>query len=284
MSIIQSQKKNPLNNDKRTPLSEDSVADAEENDHISPNQTWPRKDNQSPIIESLTKDDFSPSNDEARATTPIIRNNSQPPLTFSKTDLDPLNNINNYPLNLISSPAKKTLNHSSNDNPRNSPLTADSLSTHTQPNDKRPNSEKIKPRSHSWPPSPTAISNSFWPLIRNRPKFSSSSSTSISEPTYPPGFEDQIPPSLKAQHAKKRARKLKKKIIKRAQSTTKYQSQPNPPEPTLSQNGSTQCISTKEVIDLGMQLGLNFNGPLSVLHSKIGEILERQQKDWANIH
>lgn len=39
-------------------------------------------------------------------------------------------------------------------------------------------------------------------------------------------------------------------------------------------------LIASEIIELGLNLGMNFSGPLSDLHEKIMEVLARQEQDW----
>lgn len=53
--------------------------------------------------------------------------------------------------------------------------------------------------------------------------------------------------------------------------------QKNQPPPFLTEHNNS--VAT-EIIELGLKLGMNFNGPLSELHDQIVSILARQQHDW----
>ena len=131
------------------------------------------------------------------------------------------------------------------------------------------------------------LSNTFSPLRRKPEPKSMSTSSSISGPSIPPGFENFIPSPVKTLREKRRTKKLQKKKERRQRnlmtkspqkkpthSSTPSSSAPNP-------NESVDSIAA-EIIDLGLKMGMNFNGPLSELHNKIRCILTRQNQDWAN--
>lgn len=116
------------------------------------------------------------------------------------------------------------------------------------------------------------LSNSFIPLRKPSHNSSSnhpSSSTSTSSPSIPPGFENFIPPPLKAQREQKRLRKIQKKRMRRQEALSR--------NPLSSQDTDHNNTIADEIIELGLKLGMNFNGPLSDLHGQILAILSRQQ-------
>ena len=111
-----------------------------------------------------------------------------------------------------------------------------------------------------------------------------SSSPSVSGPSIPPGFEDFIPSPLKIQHEKKRLKKIHKKREKRKRATSLKPANSTPiPSSTLLIQKESFDSTAAEIIELGIKMGMNFQGPLSELHSKIRNILIRQKQDWTSI-
>ena len=126
-------------------------------------------------------------------------------------------------------------------------------------------------------------SNTFNPLIRKSQAQSQLgsflSSPSTSSPSIPPCFEDFIPPPLKAQHEQRRLQKRLKKKFKKRFSSTSSSNPPLPPSPYPNPKKSHENTAS-EIIELGLQLGMNFSGELSELQEKIVGILSRQEHDW----
>ena len=126
-------------------------------------------------------------------------------------------------------------------------------------------------------------SNTFNPLSKpsqkNLTSNSLSSSTSTSNPSIPPGFEDFIPSPLKEYRDQRKMRKLKKKKM-RKQASLSSQKSPHLSHPSHTQLANQNEATATEIIELGLKLGMNFKGPLSELHGKIMDILARQKEDW----
>ena len=127
------------------------------------------------------------------------------------------------------------------------------------------------------PAIPTA--NNFLPLMRPTQKTSAtnslSSSTSTSSPSIPPGFEDFIPSPLKEFREQRKIRKTQKKKMRRQASLASQTSHSSHDHPY-----NQRKAIANEIIELGLKLGMNFNGPLSELHGRIMDILARQKEDW----
>ena len=90
---------------------------------------------------------------------------------------------------------------------------------------------------------------------------------------FPPGFEEEIPISLKNKHAEKRA----KKAMQKAQKPPKHLKKPPltcpcPSPPSQPIQPSIE-INTENYLILAGQLGLTFDGPPSVLQIRIDKIL-----------
>lgn len=122
-------------------------------------------------------------------------------------------------------------------------------------------------------------SNNFFPLMRPSQKTSAtnsfSSSTSTSSPSIPPGFEDFIPSPLKEFREQRKIRKTQKKKMRRQASLASQTSHSSHDHPY-----NQRKAIANEIIELGLKLGMNFNGPLSELHGRIMDILARQKEDW----
>lgn len=129
------------------------------------------------------------------------------------------------------------------------------------------------------------VSNTFSPLARKPPSKPSSkqpsSSSSISGPSIPPGFENFISPSLKAHNDRKKFKKHQKRKEKKRAFMERITSQSTPTFPNHKPKPPHDKTAS-EIIELGLQLGMEFNGPLSELHDKIMGILCHQQDDWRN--
>lgn len=123
---------------------------------------------------------------------------------------------------------------------------------------------------------PINLSNYYGPLSRKAK--SNSTTSSLSELPFPPGFEATIPSPQKAKHEKRRMKKIQK-IQKKAR---KIHFADDPVTSTsLSHEPNKNLMSASDIIELGAKLGLQFNGPLAQLHKRIDDILRRQQADWA---
>lgn len=159
------------------------------------------------------------------------------------------------------------LNHTSSPQPNNSDLSLNYYNpTHY------PGSADISQLNHQSSSQPNTQTLS-------QPKSISSSPTS-SSPSVPPGFEAFIPSPLKLQREQKRLKKLQKRKRGKRSFSTHNQSLPPPPPPINQNERPSHGLIASEIIDLGLNLGMNFSGPLSDLHEKIMEILSRQEKDW----
>lgn len=182
----------------------------------------------------------------------------------------------------ISGPNLSLLKLQSSPNPVTSPIahktTSKSPPLPKAQNGKSPQSQTSKQKSSFLYNNPQIpLSNSFIPLSKTSKNSSSlhpSSSNSTSTPSIPPGFEDFIPSPLKTQREQKRLRKIQKKKMRRQASIS---SQKTPPSHPLAKQN--HLIAT-EIIELGLQLGMDFSGPLSELHNQIIAILARQQEAW----
>ena len=109
-----------------------------------------------------------------------------------------------------------------------------------------------------------------------------SSSSSLSGPLFPPGFENFIPLSVKEARQKKRARKLKRKAKKQKAIALSLQKQTskqhNPPEQDL----NFARITSKDVLDLANTIGFAFDGPVEDLLARIDEVLLNQRRDFGD--
>lgn len=147
----------------------------------------------------------------------------------------------------------------------------------TSPNYPKPTSYGLHSESspvHNQPsPSPIPLTNRFKSLLR--PKTSNSSSSSLSGPIYPPGFEPKIPFNIiRINDTKKKKKKQKKKhpdllLLKPNQSKL-------PPIAST----SLEEISTSSIMVLAEKLQLQFDGPASDLEARIDEILRQQKSNW----
>lgn len=184
------------------------------------------------------------------------------PSPRSETSLPSLSN-----LNIIPSPTKSPT--------FSKPTTTVSLNT----------SPQTKTNGNSFPycNPPIISANPFSPISGKNSSKPNSSSDSISGPSVPPGFELFIPSPLKALRESQRARKLQKKKDKRRISSSQSKSHTHHPSPPPPFSESYDAIAT-EIIELGLKMGMNFNGPLSDLQSKIKGILMRQNQEWASSH
>ena len=109
-----------------------------------------------------------------------------------------------------------------------------------------------------------------------------SSSSSISGPSIPPGFENFIPSPLKELNERKKLKKAQKKKNKQDLSPELNKPIPNLPlSPSHKRNLHDDTAT--EIIELGLQLGMNFNGSLTELHEKIKDILCRQEAEWRSV-
>lgn len=115
--------------------------------------------------------------------------------------------------------------------------------------------------------SPLPLQNKYAPL--RKPKANSISSTSISGPLFPPGFENLIPSPTKKAFTKKREKKHQKKKEK-----TKSKSSP-PLLPSTRQFP----ISALEVLQFADEVGLMFDGPRYELENRIKQILSRHKAE-----
>ena len=124
--------------------------------------------------------------------------------------------------------------------------------------------------------------NNSSPKNKNTTLKSQSSSTSTSGPSVPPGFEQFIPSPIKAHRERKKLRKSQKRKENPQSNPSSSNHTPihNPLRcPWIGPHDKT----ADEIIDLGLQMGMNYNGSLSELHSKIRGILARQEQDWTCI-
>lgn len=131
---------------------------------------------------------------------------------------------------------------------------------------------------HSSPPtsplSPIHLTNRFKALVR--PSSSMSSSSSLSGPLFPPGFENDIPLTIKAIHKKKREKKIQKK------KKPPFLPLPNQSSPSLTRAliPSSSENSVSSILEVGKKLGMRFNGPETILEERIESILQQHKASW----
>lgn len=114
--------------------------------------------------------------------------------------------------------------------------------------------------------------------IPSRKSKSNSTTSSLSEIPFPPGFESAIPTPQRKKHEKRRLKKIEK--IQKKSKKSKIEER-NSPDPSIHHMSHKHLLGASDIIELGVQLGLQFNGPITQLHSRIEDILARQQADWA---
>ena len=233
----------------------------------SPNKTAkqpsPLKTQKTPQILSPSKPPFSgPKNSKNSPISPIG------PSSKVKTSLPSLDNIQIFsPIPKPTIPSKLNLDSGYNLNLSSSPI----------------KNQTGSPQNLTYQNLPIHLKNTSSPLSRKTSSKPHSSSSSISGPSIPPGFENFISTPLKSQREKQRIKKMQKKKERRLHSSSsvlKPPSLPNSPPP-LPNEGSFDSIAS-EIIELGLKMGMNFNGPLSDLHCKIREILIRQNQNWSS--
>lgn len=216
-----------------------------------------------PQILSPSKPPFSgPKNSKNSPISPIG------PSSKVKTSLPSLDNIQIFsPIPKPTIPSKLNLDSGYNLNLSSSPI----------------KNQTGSPQNLTYQNLPIHLKNTSSPLSRKTSSKPHSSSSSISGPSIPPGFENFISTPLKSQREKQRIKKMQKKKERRLHSSSsvlKPPSLPNSPPP-LPNEGSFDSIAS-EIIELGLKMGMNFNGPLSDLHCKIREILIRQNQNWSS--
>lgn len=155
-------------------------------------------------------------------------------------------------------------------------------SSPTQSHSLRSNlSEKpLKPNQSSplSPKSQIPLQNKFAPLLKPKPMSSNSSS---SGPLYPPGFEDNVPLKVRlAQEKKRHRKKAKKTTSKKSEHDLKPPEHQSPLSPSAKPSSIPISITAEDTVKLALELGLNFDGPISELHSRAFSILKRQKSDW----
>nr|CCA66234.1 hypothetical protein [Beta vulgaris subsp. vulgaris] len=139
---------------------------------------------------------------------------------------------------------------------------------------KSPNPQITKP-NHSSPM--VHLNNRFNPLQRQNTH--STTITSSSGPSFPPGFEESIPLHLKQAHARKRKKKAKRRMQKKAGPSS---SDHRLREASSHHDNADEMfnISADDVIEMGHALGASFNGPRSALKERIESILSAQKANW----
>lgn len=169
-----------------------------------------------------------------------------------------------------------------------SPPLAQVLVDQSSPQQKKPKCPHITNPSLPNPtmtsqPIPLSLSNfhdknMFGPL--QKPSgLSSSNSSSLSGPLFPPGFEEAIPPSTKTFYENRRKRKNQRKISRQYTNRVKFLQ----PSQDSNQKSSPHHIelSSNDVMKFAEKVALLYPGPKVELQKKIDDILVHQAKDWS---
>lgn len=230
----------------------------------------------SDISQSPQKDDQSNSSTFQLLPT----HSSEPP------SITPMINGPPSPKDFLNSPSRKSRLSSSQKIGDCLPFTSSIL--FEPPNLTRPliiQSAPKKPSNLSRALSPTQTSNKFGPLRKTNAS-SSSSTSSLSGPFFPPGFEQAIAPPIRKAHARKRLRRLLRKKLNKPQNPKSIPALPSSPlanHPPLTQPQqphSSSQISSGNIMKLAEEFGLTYEGSPSTLKRKIDEIIDKQFQDW----
>lgn len=135
------------------------------------------------------------------------------------------------------------------------------------------------------PPPQIQVSNRFEPLKKHASKQLSTSSSTVSGPTFPPGFEPFIPNPMKLAHEAKRKKKLRKKkqkpkIIPKPAPQQNVKNLKTKPRKRLFMDAAS--ITPDDVLLFAEKIGLAYAGSPAELRDKVEVILERQKADWLN--
>lgn len=217
----------------------------------------------------------SPNNDDEIMNLEKGTNDSQEPTPNSKNPTNPTSE--NAKADVAYPTFVLTAIHSENSQTN---IILSPIKSHTQKPNKKPNQSCPSLEKQTTPPdSPIKLSNKFGPLQKpNIPKPSSMStigSSSSSGPLFPPGFEDTIPIQTKIEKINRRKKKMEKKSKLQHSASMKHLMR----IPATS-NQPTNTIQIDDVIKMATDMGLVFNGPESVLRSRIGKVLLNQKLNW----
>lgn len=244
------------------PINSDELAPSPKSDppHSNSLTTDHRKISHTPNI-TFNDDVISDTNNESPNLQPPPNDVSRTPNHYS-----PPNNENNFPI-----PQKSK---------RKNPKTKSPNPSHSlQYRMKTTIALVINPSPLNEPSQPIPTSNQFSPLFK--PPSLVYPSSSLSEIPFLPGFEANIPSPIKANHVMRRIKKIQKgQRGKNAAQNQEPKNLPFPPNSPSNHSFHPNTLKASDIINLGLQLGLHYDGPISELEDRISNILSLQKSKW----